>query len=202
MNSALQKKALRLEYITVGYNILEGAASIIAGVLASSIALIGFGLDSAIESFSGAILIWRLTRHGLTVDEEEEAERRATRLVAWSFFILGAYVFLESSKKLFYMEAPEPSLPGIVIAVLSIITMPVLSYSKLKIARSIGSRSLEADSKETLICALLSVALLAGLGLNYIYGLWWADPACALVIVAFIIYEGFETLEEARGEKE
>lgn len=202
MNSTLQKKALRLEYITVGYNLLEGAASIVAGIIASSIALIGFGLDSGIESVSGGILIWRLTRHGLTLDEEEAAERKATRFVAYTFFILGAYVLYESVEKLYFRHIPEPSLFGIVIALLSIITMPALSYAKLKIAREIGSKSLEADSKETLICALLSVALIIGLGLNYLFGLWWSDPAAALVIVAFIIYEGFETLGEGREEKE
>lgn len=200
MDSSLQKKALRLEYITVGYNLLEGAASIIAGLIASSIALIGFGLDSGIESLSGVILVWRLTRHGLTLDEEEAAERRATRFVAYTFFILGAYVLYESVEKLYFRHIPEPSLFGIIIALLSIITMPALSYAKLKIAREIGSKSLEADSKETLVCALLSVALVIGLGLNYLFGLWWADPIAALVIVAFIIYEGFETLEEGREE--
>lgn len=198
MDHGLRKKALHLEYATVGYNILEGFFSILAGVLSGSIALIGFGLDSAIESASGSVLIWRLTRTGLDEAGEERAERMATRLVAWSFFLLGGYVLLESARKLYFMEAPEPSLLGIIIAVLSIITMPVLAYLKYTAAREMESAALVADSKETLICALLSVALLVGLGLNYLYGIWWADPVSALVIVVFIIWEGFETMEKAR----
>lgn len=200
MTKTLRQKALLLEYTTVGYNILEGVFSIIAGVLAGSIALIGFGLDSGIESVSGGVLIWRLTRAGLDKEEEERAERKATRLVAWSFFILGAYVLFESAKKLYFMEAPEPSLLGIVIAALSIITMPVLAYLKYTTALKMNSKALAADSKETIVCALLSVALLVGLGLNYIFGIWWADPIAALVIVVFIFWEGFETLEEGREE--
>lgn len=168
--------------------------------MAGSIALIGFGLDSAVESISGGVLIWRLTRTGLAEAEEARAERKATRLVAWSFFLLGAYVLFESAKKLYFMEAPEPSLPGMAIAALSAVTMPVLAYLKYTTARQMKSRALEADSKETLICALLSVALFVGLGLNYLFGLWWADPAAALVIVAFIFREGLETLEEGKGD--
>lgn len=198
MDDALRKKALYLEYATVGYNVLEGFFSILAGLVAGSIALIGFGVDSAIESVSGAVLIWRLTRTGLDEDEGERAERKATRLVAWSFFLLGGYVLFESAKKIYFQEAPEPSLLGMIIAALSIVTMPVLAYLKFMAAQKLNSRALAADSKETLVCALLSVALLIGLGLNYIFGLWWADPAAALVIVAFIFWEGFETLEEGR----
>jgi divalent metal cation (Fe/Co/Zn/Cd) transporter len=174
--------------------------SILAGILAASIALVGFGLDSAVESVSGCVLIWRLTRTGLSAIDEERSERKAARGVAWSFFVLGGYVLFESVRKLYLMEVPEPSLLGIVIAALSIITMPVLAYLKYTTAAALNSKALAADSKETLVCALLSVALLAGLGLNYLYGLWWADPAAALVIVGFIFWEGFETLEEARGK--
>jgi len=200
MKYELRKKALYLEYATVGYNVLEGFFSIFAGVLAGSIALVGFGLDSAIESASGCVLIWRLTRKGLDESGEERVERKAARLVAWSFFALGGYVLFESARKLYYMEAPEPSLLGIVIAALSIITMPALAYLKHATAVKMNSRALAADSKETLVCALLSVALLIGLGLNYLYGLWWADPAAALVIVVFIFWEGYEMFEESRGQ--
>ncbi|MBI2413824.1 MAG: cation transporter [Deltaproteobacteria bacterium] len=196
----LHKKALYLEYFTVGYNILEGVFSILAGYLASSIALIGFGLDSGIESLSGAVLIWRLSLHGkITECEEERVEKKAVRFVGVSFFVLGAYVLFESARKLYLHEHPEPSLFGIIIAVLSIIIMPALSYSKMKIAREIGSRSLEADSRQTLICSLLSVALIIGLGLNYLFGIWWADPVAALVIVAFIVREGYEALFEEKA---
>jgi divalent metal cation (Fe/Co/Zn/Cd) transporter len=196
----LYKKALLLEYFTVGYNIIEGILSIIAGYFAGSVALVGFGLDSAVESASGAVLIWRLAHHGrVSPEEEERVERRAIRLVGVSFFVLGAYVFIASVKKLYLHEHPDPSLFGIVIAVLSVIIMPVLSYQKRKTARQIGSRSLEADSRQTFICSLLSVALLIGLGLNYFLGLWWADPLSALVIVFFIIREGVEAFREGRA---
>lgn len=192
------KKAINLEYFTIGYNILEGVLSILAGFLAGSIALIGFGVDSAIESISGGILLWRLVKHGsISLDEEETVERSAIRFVGYSFFILGTYVLIESVKKLYFHVAPEPSLFGIVIAVFSLITMPVLSLRKFRVAREIASKSLEADSKQTLVCAMLSLALLFGLWLNYSFGIWWADPAAALVIVAFIYMEGYETLEEA-----
>lgn len=193
------KKALLLSYLTVGYNILEGIASIAAGFLTGSIALVGFGFDSAIESFSGAVLIWRLTMHGrISEEEEERVEKRAVKLVGISFFILAAYVFFESAKKLYFHEHTEPSLFGIIIAILSIIIMPGLSWAKLRTAKRIGSAALKADSRQTLLCSLLSVALLVGLGLNYFFGLWWADPAGAFVMLFFIIREGVETLKEEK----
>lgn len=193
----LNKKALLLSYFTVGYNIIEGIVSIIAGILASgSIALIGFGLDSFIESLSGGIMIWRFRKYGKVSEEEEEkAEKKATKLVASMFFILGAYVLYESVKKLYLHEKPDSSLFGIIIAIISMIVMPFLFYAKFKTGKAINSKSLIADSKETLACVLLSVALLVGLGLNYLYGIWQADPIVGFVIVIFLAREGFETLE-------
>lgn len=197
--ASLRKKALYLEYFTVGYNLLEGFFSIVVGYLAGSIALVGFGLDSAIESTSGCVLIWRLSRHGrVSPEEEERIEKRAVRLVGLSFFLLAAYVTFESARKLYLREEPEPTLLGIVIAVLSLIIMPLLALSKHKTAIELGSRSLKADSKQTLVCSLLSAAVLTGLLLNYFWGLWWADPFAALVIVVFIIREGVETLREEK----
>lgn len=199
MTSKLYKKALYLEYFTVGYNILEGALSILAGYLAGSIALIGFGLDSAVESLSGGVVLWRLFKHGKIPEEEEErVERKAIRLVGISFFVLGAYVLFESVRKLYLHDHPDPSLFGIIIAAFSIVVMPLLSYSKYFTAKKIASRSLEADSRQTFICSLLSAALLIGLGLNYLWGLWWADPISALVIVGFIFKEGYEALKEGK----
>lgn len=197
--TSLHKKALLLEWFTVGYNVLEGVFSIVAGYLSGSIALIGFGLDSAIESASGIILIWRLSVTGkVSPEQEEKIEKRAVFLVGISFFILGAYVFFEAARKLYLHEHPDPSLFGIVIAALSAVIMPLLSYSKLSIARKMKSKSLEADSRQTFICSLLSIALLIGLGLNFLWGIWWADPLSALVIVVFIVREGFEALREER----
>lgn len=194
-----QKKALLLSYFTVGYNVLEGIFSVSAGLLAGSIALIGFGLDSFVESLSGSVMIWRFRKHGnMSKEEEEKVEKKAARLVAYTFFVLAAYVLYESARKLGLREISEPSLFGIVIATVSIIVMPVLFYSKYRLGKSIGSRSLVADSKETLVCVFLSVALLAGLGLNYLYGFWQADPIAGLIVVLFLIKEGCGILREER----
>ena len=197
MNSRLHKRALWLSYFTVGYNILEGIVSVFAGSLAGSIALIGFGLDSFVESLSGSVMIWRFRKSGkMSEEEEEKVERRAARLIGYSFFILGAYVLYESGKKLYLREIPEPSLLGIIVAVASMIVMPILYYMKYQTGKEIGSRALIADSKETLACTFLSLALLTGLVLHYLYGLWQADPIVGLIIVISLIKEGYETLKE------
>jgi divalent metal cation (Fe/Co/Zn/Cd) transporter len=196
------RKGLWLEYFTVGYNFAEAGVSLAFGIIASSAALLGFGLDSILESLSGMILIWRLTRHGdVPVEREEAIEKRATCLVAVTFFLLAAYVLYESISKLVNGQKPEASLAGIVIASVSLIVMPLLAKSKYAIARGIKSRALIADAKETLACALLSLALLIGLGLNYLFGFWQADPAAGIVIGLFLLYEGIETWEEEAGEE-
>ena len=193
----LYKKAYILSCFTVGYNILECFLSIGAGILAGSIALVGFGIDSFIESLSGGIMIWRFSRHEkLSIDEEQKIEERAIKLIGYTFFIFGAYVFYESFSKLYFREKPEPSLLGIIIATVSIIVMPALFYLKYQTGKAIKSKSLIADSKETLVCTFLSLSLLVGLGLNYVYGLWWADPVVGLIIVFFLVHEGIETLKE------
>ena len=196
------KKGLFLEYFTVGYNVLEAVASIVFGGIANSIALIGFGLDSIVESLSGLVLIWRLRQHGrISKEAEERIEKRAARFVAITFFILGLYVLFESIKKLVVVEAPEPSVPGMLIAIASLIVMPLLAWQKYRTGREINSRALIADSKETLVCAFLSVALLLGLGVNYLFGFWQADPIAGLIIVAFLFREGWESWHEASEEK-
>ena len=198
----LYRKGLRLEYFTIGYNILEAAASIVFGSIANSIALIGFGLDSIVESLSGLVLAWRLRQHGrISEAAEEKLEKRATRLVAITFFILGAYVLFQSVKNLVLADIPAPSLPGIVIALASIVVMPVLAWQKSKTGKQINSRALVADSKETLACAFLSVALLLGLGANYLIGFWQADPIVGLIIAIFLFREGWEGWRES-GEEE
>ena len=192
-----KKKALILTYITVGYNILEGVVSMIAGYLAGSIALSGFGLDSFVESLSGMVMLWRLRNLTDSPDDDEERrEEKAVRLIGYTFFILGAYVFYESVNKLYFREKPESSLFGIIIAIVSLITMPVLFHQKYRTAHELNSRSLMADSKETLACIMLSASLLIGLGLNYLFGIWWADPVTGLVIVFFLIREGSEIFED------
>lgn len=197
MDSRLHKRALSLSYFTVGYNISEGIVSILAGLLAGSIALVGFGLDSFVESLSGSVMIWRLRKHGkISEEEEEKVEKKAVRFVSYTFFILGTYVLYESIEKLYAYEIPDPSLLGIIIAIVSIIVMPILFYLKYQTGKSIGSKSLVADSKETLACVFLSGALLVGLGLNYLYGVWQADPIVGLVIVTYLVKEGYSTLKE------
>ena len=195
--SKYKKRALILSYFTVGYNIFEGVVSIIAGILANSIALEGFGMDSFIESLSGSIMIWRFKKYGkISRDEEERVEKRAAKLVAISFFILAAYVLYESIRKLYSREIPDPSIIGLIIVILSIIVMPVLFYLKYRTGVLIKSKSLIADSKETLACVLLSFAVLFGIGLNYLYGFWQADPIAGILIAGYLIKEGFYTLKE------
>jgi divalent metal cation (Fe/Co/Zn/Cd) transporter len=198
----LHRQALYLEYFTVAYNTAEAIASIGFGYLAGSIALVGFGLDSIVESLSGLVLIWRLGKHGVvSVDEEGIIEKRAVKFVALTFFILGAYVTFRAIQALLLWEAAEPSIPGMIIAILSLIVMPVLAWRKFIIARKIGSRALHADAKETLACAFLSVALVAGLAGNYYFGFWQADPIAALVIAVFLFREGYEGWSDT-GETE
>jgi len=193
----LYRKALFLEYLTVGYNVVEAVVSIVFGHIANSIALIGFGLDSVVESLSGMVLIWRLCQHGKVSEEKEEAvEKKATRFVAISFFVLGLYVLFQSVKKLAAKEIPDPSLPGIIIAIVSLGIMPILAWKKFDVGKKIQSQALVADSKETLACFFLSAALLLGLGSNYLFGFWQADPLVGLIIVAFLFREGIETWQE------
>jgi len=198
----LYRKGLRLEYFTVAYNFLEAIVSIVFGNIAGSIALVGFGLDSIIESLSGLVLIWRLGQHGkISAAAEERLEKRATKFVAVTFFILGVYVLVQSVRKLIVQDIPEPSLPGMIIAAVSVIVMPLLMWQKYKTGKQIGSRALVADSKETLACAFLSVALLLGLGANYISGFWQADPIVGLIITAFLFREGWEGWKELSEEE-
>jgi cation diffusion facilitator family transporter len=198
---APHQKALLSEYFTVGWNVIEGIVAIAAGVAAGSIALVGFGLDSYIEVASGAVLIWRLRKHGFSDDEEEEAaEKKAILFVGVTFFLLAAYVLYESGKKLYFHEHPEESLVGIILAIVSLIVMPFLAFYKKKIAVEINSRALRADALETLACSYLSLTLLLGLAANALFGWWWADPVAALAMIYFLIKEGWEAIEEGREE--
>ncbi len=198
----MRLRALLLSYITVGYNVVEGFASIAAGILAGSAALLGFWVDSFFESLSGAVIVWRFSaKNTISEEAEEQTENLAVRLVGYTFIVLGAYILYESASKLIAREAPEPSLFGVGIAIASIIVMSILYRLKLRTGEAIGSQSLVADSKETLACSLLSVTLLIGLGLNFLLGWWWADPVAGLVIVGFLLKEAYEALAgERHGE--
>lgn len=195
MGTDLRRKALFLAWFTVGYNILEGVLSIAVGAASGSVALVGFGLDSAVETLSGAVMIWRFRNYDTISEEEEErVERRATRLVGYTFIILAAYVVFASIRSLYGREVPERTLLGILIASVSLLVMPLLARVKYRTGQALGSRSLMADSRETLACSLLSAALLVGLGLNYAFGLWQADPLAGLLIAVFLVREGYEAL--------
>lgn len=198
-NSALHKKALYLSYFTLGYNLLEGLVSLFAGFLAQSTALIGFGVDSFVESLSGGIMVWRFGKKKWASQEEEmNAEKKAVHLVAAAFFVLGGYVLFESAKKLYEREGAAESLLGILIAVVSLVVMPILFLLKYRTGKKLESRSLVADSKQTLACMFLSAALLAGLWLNYAFQIWWADPAAGVLIAGYLLREGYETWREGK----
>ena len=201
--SALLARGLRLEYVTVGWNIVEGLIAVGAGVAAGSIALIGFGVDSFVETISGLVLIWRLREEaGGQADEEriEHVERRAARLVAVSFLILAAYVAFEAVRTLISGERPDASPIGIVLTAVSLVVMLWLARAKRDTGEALGSRALIADSHQTFACWYLSATTLVGLALNAVLGLWWADPVAALVIVVFLVREAREAWEGEEDE--
>lgn len=192
----LVRKGRRLEYFTIVYNSLEGVIALVVGLIAGSIALVGFGFDSLIEVTSGAALLWRL--HSDTDEaRRERVEAISLRIVGVCFLLLAAYVSYDSIKSLIWREDPNESIPGIILAIASLIIMPLLVRAKRKVARGINSGALMADSKQTELCTYLSAILLAGLLLNAFLGWWWADPAAALIMVPIIVKEGVEGL---RGE--
>jgi divalent metal cation (Fe/Co/Zn/Cd) transporter len=182
----------RLEYFTLGWNLTEATVAVGAGAFAGSIALIGFGIDSLIESLSGGILLWRLQATGT----DQRRERLAHRLVGISFFVLALYVAFEAGKSLLRREVPDTSLVGIVLSIVSLIVMPLLARAKRGVAAKIDSRALRADSRQTDICAYLSAILLGGLLLNALFGWWWADPIAALCMLPLIFREGMETVRD------
>jgi len=197
---ALHHRALWLEYVTVGWNVIEAVVAIAAGIIAGSVALIGFGVDSAIEVISAVGLLWRLHKAGphAPVSEESEAERRALYVVAATFFLLAAYITYDGVSALIQREEALTSPAGIVLAVLSLVVMPVLAYAKHRTGREMGSRALVADSKETWVCSYLSLALLVGVGAFALFGWWWADAVGALAMLPVVLWQGWETLAEAR----
>jgi cation diffusion facilitator family transporter len=193
---------VHLEVFTVAWNAVEGAVAIGAGIATGSVSLIGFGADSFIEVISAVALLWRLRRAGPEASAEERgaAERRALFLVATTFFLLAAYITYEAISALLSGEGPEDSAVGLVLSVVSLLVMPALAYGKQRTGREMGSEALKADALETWVCSYLSLALLAGVGLNAAFGWWWADPAGALAMLPVILWQGLETLGEAREE--
>jgi len=191
--------ARRLEYLTVGWNVAEGVIAVWAAVTAGSVALLGFGIDSFVECASGLVLLWRLGAERRGMDEEaiERLDQRAHKLVAASLFLLAAYVSVDAMHALWTQERPEPSVVGMVLTSVSIVTMLWLARAKRRAAASLQSRALEADAFQTTACFWLSLIALGGIGLNMVFGWWWADPVAALGMTWFIGKEGREAW---RGE--
>lgn len=194
-------RALGLEYLTVGWNIVEGVVAVSAAVLAGSVALLGFGIDSFVESASGLVMIWRLRAERRAGSDDavlDAIEHRARKLVALSLFLLAAFVTFDAARSLWTGERPAFSLVGVVLTGISLVVMMWLARAKQRAARALGSRAMEADAFQTTACWWLSLAALVGITLNGALGWWWADPAAALVIAALIVKEGREAWEGER----
>lgn len=183
----------KLEYFTILYNSLEGLISIMAGLIAGSVSLVGFGVDSAIEVTSGVALLWRLS-HEFNPERREAAERATLRIVGICFIALAIYIIYDSASILTRHEAPERSITGIVIAAVSVVVMPLLARSKRKVASKLNSAAMQADSRQTDFCTYLSAILLCGLLLNALFHWWWADPIAALAMVPIIANEGMKAV--------
>lgn len=187
----LARRGRRLQYLTIAWNCAECLVALVAGFLAGSVALVGFGFDSAIEVTSSLAAVWRLRADGA---REAIIERRALRVIGACFLLLAAYVLYDAAESLVRRVPPERSVPGLVIAALSLAVMPLLARAKRRVAARVGSGALEAETRQTEICAWLSAILLAGLGLNAWLGWWWADPLAGLVMVPLIAREGVEAV--------
>jgi len=187
----LLRRGRILEVLTLAWNSVEAVVAVGSGLLAGSTALVGFGVDSLIESASGTVLLWRLWGGA----EGERREETALRLVGYSFLALAVWVGWDAARALVLRDGPDESLAGIVLAALSLLVMPLLARGKRRVARGLESRALEADSRQTDLCAYLSAILLVGLGLNAAFGWWWADPLAGLVMVPIIAREGLGALK-------
>jgi divalent metal cation (Fe/Co/Zn/Cd) transporter len=190
----LLARAKRLGAFTVGWNAIEGMIAITAAWIAGSRALTGFGLDSAIESISASVMLWRLGAERRNPERAEHVERRATRLIGASFLLLAAFVAFEAVRSLAFGEEPDASPVGIALTLVALVVMPTLARRKQRVAVALGSRAAEADSAQTWACVWLSAVVLTGLVLNAILGWWWADPIAALGVVVLLVREGREAL--------
>ena len=194
---AVTRRGKQLEYFTIAWNSLEGLVALVAGALAGSISLVGFGIDSFIEVTSGGVLLWRMSIDA-DVQKRERREKLSLRIVGVCFLALAAYVGYESISDLAGRKAPEHSIPGIILACVSLVVMPLLSRAKKKVGNDLGSAAMYADAKQTDFCVYLSAILLLGLVLNAALGWWWADPVSALIMVPLIAKEGVEAVNGER----
>lgn len=191
---AVARRGKQLEYFTIVWNTLEGLVAVVAGALAGSISLVGFGVDSFIEVTSGGVLLWRMSVDA-DVQKRERRENLSLRIVGVCFLALAAYVGYESISDLAGRKAPEPSIPGIILTCVSLVVMPLLSRAKKKVGNDLGSAAMHADAKQTDFCVYLSAILLLGLVLNAALGWWWADPVAALIMVPLIAKEGVDAMQ-------
>ena len=190
----IARRGKRLEYFTIGWNTLEGVVAVVAGAFAESISLVGFGIDSFIEVVSGVALLWRMSVDA-DVHGRETNERLTMRIVGYCFLALAVYIGYESIIGLIRRRVPESSLSGIILAVVALVVMPLLSRAKRRVGIQLGSAAMKADAKQATFCTYLSAILLAGLLLNTTFGIWWADPVAALIMVPIIANEGYEGLQ-------
>jgi divalent metal cation (Fe/Co/Zn/Cd) transporter len=191
---AIVRRGRRLEYFTIAWNSIEGLVAVALGIIVGSVSLVGFGLDSFIEVASGSVLLWRMSVDS-DVRRRELNEKRALKIVGISFLVLAGYIVYESGMDLVSRRAPEHSVPGIILACVSLVVMPLLSRAKRTVGRAMGSAAMHADAKQTEFCTYLSAILLGGLLLNALFGLWWADPVAAIVMAPIIAKEGIEGLQ-------
>ena len=192
--NSLRKQALILVWIGESWNILEAGVALWAALLSSSVALLAFGLDSLIELFAGAVLIWRFSKEA---SDESLAERKALIIVGVTFFLLSGFILFQSLATLLgYSGEPQQSFPGMLITVLSALVMTILFAFKKNIAKKLSSRALRAEAYESLMCDLQDLVVIAGLGLNILLGWWWADPVMALTLVPFLVREGLESFKK------
>ena len=194
--AALVRRGIWLSYVTIAYNSLEAIGSLIAGLLAGSVALVGFGVDSVIEVMASLAAQWRL-RSDLDPVKRAGVELWTRRIVALLFLALAVYVLADAANTLWQREAPDRSLFGVVVLALSVIVMPILARGKKRVARALRSGALEAEAAQTSLCAYLSVIGLGGVALNALFGWWWADPGAALIMVPIIAAEGWEGIRSA-----
>ncbi len=199
--SAVERQALvlrgkRLQYFTIFWNSLEALVAIVSGLIAGSISLMGFGFDSVIEVTSASSVLWRM--HLDSPERREHAEKISLRIVGWCFLALATYILADAAKALHQREHPAHSVPGILLAAVSIVVMPLLARSKRDVAMGLESNAMRADATQTDFCTYLSAVLLFGLGSNWLLGWWWADPVAALVMVPIITREGIQGIR-ARG---
>lgn len=189
----LRRWAWWLTALTIGWNALEAVVAVVSGLLASSIALVGFGLDSLVEVSSALVIVWRLKQQGGDHEANERAERRAVRLIAMTFVGIAAYVTYDAIGKLLGIgDKPEHSTVGLALVTLSLVVMPALAWAKRRVATGLGSVALKADAAETQLCTYLSAIVLIGLAANSLLGWWWMDPLAGFGVAALALREGWE----------